>query len=272
MTGRHLDYAGGALVMGIVGIAVAFLLVPLLLVLLMAFDARAFLGPFPPTSFSLQWFERFFSNEFILRGVRTSLELAVLTTIVSTVVGTTAAIAIHQYEFPGKTLVGSLLFSPIVIPAVVIGFAVLLVFALLDVRVAFFRLLAAHVIITVPFVIRAVIASLVGLRASFVEAAMSLGATQRAAFFTITLPLIRPGIVAGTIFAFALSMDDVAASLFLTDQKVVTLPVALVSLMRANFDLTIAAAAVLLIMLTAAIVFVLDRIFGIDRVVGTTVN
>src|SRR5690606_18375615 len=143
---------------------------------------------------------------------------------------------------------------------------------LMDVRVAFLRLLAAHVIITLPFVIRAVMASLAGLRPSLVEAAMSLGATERKAFFTVTLPLVRPGIVAGMIFAFALSMDDVAASLFLTDQKTVTLPVVLVSLMRANFDLTLAAAAVLLVIVTMVIVFVLDRIYGIDRVVGTTLN
>jgi putative spermidine/putrescine transport system permease protein len=267
---RYIDRVGFSLVVTVVGAATVFLLLPLLVVFFMAFDARTFLGPFPPSSFSLQWFERLFSNEFIRNGIKTSLLLAVTTTLISTVIGVTAALAIHRREFNGKALLTAFLFSPIIVPAVVIGFAILLVFTLVDIRVAFLRLLAAHVIITLPFVIRAVMASLAGLRPSLVEAAMSLGATEGKAFFTVTLPLVRPGIVAGMIFAFALSMDDVAASLFLTDQKTVTLPVVLVSLMRANFDLTLAAAAVLLVAVTMVIVFVLDRIYGIDRVVGTT--
>ena len=116
--------------------------------------------------------------------------------------------------------------------------------------------------------VRATLAGLVGIRPSFTEAALSLGANERQAFWKVTFPLARTGIVAGAVFAFAFSFDDVAVSLFLVDPGSVTLPVALVSMMRANFDLTIAAASVLLMGFTVVLIFVLDRVVGLDTVVG----
>ena len=109
----------------------------------------------------------------------------------------------------------------------------------------FSRLLGGHVIVTIPYTIRATLASLVGIRRTMIEAALSLGANERQVFWNITFPLAKTGIVAGAVFAFALSLDDVAVSLFLADPKTYTLPVALISMMRANFDLTIAAASVI---------------------------
>ena len=141
-------------------------------------------------------------------------------------------------------------------------------FSLTGVYDGFWRLLGGHVIITVPYTIRTTIASLVGISPSLTEAALSLGAKERAAFWEITFPLARTGIIAGTIFAFAFSMDDVAVSLFLTDPKNYTLPVALISSMRANFDLTIAAAALFLVAFTVVLILVLDRLVGLDRMIG----
>ncbi len=131
-------------------------------------------------------------------------------------------------------------------PPVVIGFSLLLSLSQAGVINGFVRLLCGHVIITLPYTIRATLASLVGRDPALTEAALVLGATERRRSGASRCRLIRTGIITGAIFAFAVSLDDVAVSTFLTDPTTYTLPVALVSAMRANFDLTIAAAAVML--------------------------
>ena len=157
--------------------------------------------------------------------------------------------------------------SPLVVPGVVLGFGLLLLFSYAGVTNGFTRLLCGHVIITMPYTIRTTLAGLVGIKKSYIEAAVILGATERQAFFDIVLPLARTGIVAGAIFAFAFSLDDVAVSVFLADTGHMTLPVALISLMRASFDMSIAAVAVLVLLFTVVLV-VLDRAVGMDRIIG----
>ena len=194
--------------------------------------------------------------------------LAVTATCVSTAIGTVTAFVIDRYEFRGKEVMTAFFLSPLVVPGVVVGFALLLFLSFVGVFEGFARLLAGHVIITIPYTIRTTLAGLVGIPPSLSEAALSLGATERQAFWDITFPLAKTGIVAGAVFAFAFSMDDVAVSMFLTDPTTYTLPVALISMMRANFDLSIAAAALLLIGVTLALILVLDRVVGLDKVIG----
>ena len=145
-------------------------------------------------------------------------------------------------------------------PPVVTGFALLLFLSEMGLVNGFARLLAGHIIITVPYTIRATLAGLAGIDRSFTEAALVLGATERQAFWDVTFPLARTGIVSGAIFAFAVSMDDVAVSIMLTDAHTYTLPVALISSMRANFDLSIAAASVLLMLVTLALILVARQV------------
>jgi putative spermidine/putrescine transport system permease protein len=265
---RALDDFGSVVAVTTIFLALVFLLLPLLVTALMAFDSRSYLGPLPPPALSVRWFSNFFSQETFISGLRTSLELAALATAISVTVGAAAAIALDRAPFPGRGLLVTLFLSPLVIPPVVIGFSLLLALSQAGVLNGFVRLLCGHVIITLPFTIRATLASLVGRDASLTEAALVLGATERQAFWSVTLPLIRTGIITGAIFAFAVSLDDVAVSTFLTDPTTYTLPVALLSAMRANFDLTIAAAAVMLMALTAILIFILDRAVGFNRLIG----
>ena len=265
---RYADNIGYGLAVFAVVLTVVFLLFPVLISAAMSFDSRSYLGPFPPPELSLQWYERFFTDKYFLRGLKTSLILAVITASVSTTVGVITAVVIDRYQFRGREALAAFFLSPLVVPGVVIGFALLLFFSLLGIFDGFTRLLGGHLIITVPYTIRTTIAGLVGISRSLTEAALSLGANERAAFWQITFPLAKTGIIAGTIFAFAFSMDDVAVSLFLTDPKNYTLPVALISSMRANFDLTIAAAAVFLVGLTLVLMIVLDRLVGLDKIIG----
>jgi putative spermidine/putrescine transport system permease protein len=125
-----------------------------------------------------------------------------------------------------------------------------------------------HVIITIPFTVRATLASLVGIRRSLVEAAISLGAPPWRAFLDVTLPLARTGIVAGALIAFVLSFDEVAVSLFLADAFSQTLPIVLVSEMRANLNLTVAAVATAFAAITLVIVIFLERFIGLDSIIG----
>lgn len=265
---ERTDRVAGGLTRVVIVLAVLFLLLPVVVGIAMSFDARSFLGPFPPKALSLRWYERFFSDPVFMRGLRVSLLLAVLATLVSTVIGVAAAVGLERARFPGREALVAVFLSPLIVPAVVIGFAMLLFYSWLGIGDGFLRLLGGHIVITLPYTLRATLAGLAGIRPSLVEAAMSLGATPRRAFFDVTLPLARTGIFAGAVLAFAFSFDEVAVSLFLADPTSTPLPVALVSMMRANFDLTVAAASTLLVAVTVVLILVLDRLVGIDRIVG----
>jgi putative spermidine/putrescine transport system permease protein len=154
------------------------------------------------------------------------------------------------------------------VPTVVIGFSILGFAAAIGLYDPFTRLVMGHVVITLPFTVRATLASLVGIRRSMVEAAISLGAPPWRAFLDVTLPLARTGIVAGALMAFVLSFDEVAVSLFLSDAFTQTLPIALVAEMRANLNLTVAAVATVFAAIVVFIVLFLEYTVGLDRVVG----
>jgi len=266
--GRWFDKVGKWLVVLVLTGTLIFLVAPICLSVAMSFDERTYLGRFPPPGFSFQWYGQFFSEDYFLSGLATSLKLAVLSALISTAFGVLAALALDRYQFPGKAWLSSLFLSPLIVPQVVMGFALLLFFATLEVSDGFLRLLGGHIIVTIPYTIRATLAGLVGIRRSFVEAAISLGANERQAFWNVTFPLAKTGIIAGTVFALAFSLDDVAVSLFLADPRSYTLPVTLITSMRASFDLTLAAAAVVLIGLTVTLMVLLDRLVGLERIVG----
>ncbi len=265
---RHIDTIGFWVVIFTIAVTLVFLIAPIVVSILMSFDARGYLGRFPPTEFSFYWYERFFSDTYYLTGLRTSIIIAVIAATVSTIAGVSAAIVLDRYDFPGKQAIETVFLSPLVIPAVVIGFALLMFFALLGVFQGYPRLLAGHIIITFPYTVRTTLAGLAGIRRSLTEAAMTLGANEWQSFWDVTFPLARTGMIAGAVFAFAFSMDDVAVSLFLTSPDTYTLPVAMVSMMRTNFDLTIAAASVVLMLLTIGLIVVMDWIIGLERVIG----
>ena len=268
MSARLLDNGFRLLGLVMIGTVICFLLTPIFVTILMAFDSREYLGPLPPPSLSLRWFAQFFSDDYFLRGLATSVELAVISVAVSLSVGVATAVALERTNFAGKDALISFFLSPLLVPPVVVGFALLLFLAHLGLVDGFMRLLCGHIIITAPYTIRATLAGLTGIDKSLTEAALILGATERRAFWDVTFPLARTSIVSGAIFAFAVSMDDVAVSIMLTDAHTYTLPVALISSMRANFDLSIAAASVMLMLVSLGLIVILEKFVGLDRVIG----
>jgi putative spermidine/putrescine transport system permease protein len=270
MTGSRaaLDLLAGAAFRVLIVAAVLFLVVPVIVSIFLSFDDRSFLGPFPPTRFSLRWYRAFLDNPAYLDGLFNSLKIAALSTLISTVAGAAAAYALAEARFPGRDALETLFLSPKFVPTVVVGFSILGFASAIRVFDPFTRLIMGHVIITIPFTVRATLAALVGIRRSMVEAAISLGAPPWRALLDVTLPLARTGIVAGALMAFVLSFDEVAVSLFLADPFTQTLPIALVAEMRANLNLTVAAVSTIFAAATVLVVLFLDRAVGLDRVVG----
>ena len=270
MTGSRaaLDILASAIFRLLLAAAVLFLVVPVIVSVVLSFDDRSFLGPFPPTRFSLRWYRGFLDNPAYLDGLFNSLKIAALSTLISTAAGAAAAYALAEARFPGRDALATLFLSPKFVPTVVVGFSILGFASAIGVFDPFTRLIMGHVIITIPFTVRATLAALVGIRRSVVEAAISLGAPPWRAFLDVTLPLARTGIVAGALMAFVLSFDEVAVSLFLSDPFTQTLPIALVAEMRANLNLTVAAVSTIFAAGTILVVLFLDRAVGLDRVVG----
>jgi len=263
-----VDVTAGAVFRFVFAASVLFLILPVVVSVVLSFDDRQFLGPFPPRQFSLRWYRSFLDNPAYLDGLIVSLKLAVLSTVISTLAGACAAYVLSVSRWPGRDTVEMLFLSPKFVPTVVIGFSILGFASAIQVFDPFTRLIMGHVVITIPFTVRATLASLVGIRRSLVEAAISLGAPPWRAFLDVTLPLARTGIVAGALMAFVLSFDEVAVSLFLSDAFTQTLPIALVAEMRANLNLTVAAVSTVFAAVTILIVFFLDRAIGLDRVIG----
>ncbi|MER9586551.1 ABC transporter permease subunit [Mesorhizobium sp. M0276] len=265
---RNADAGLGVLLKAVIAVTAVFLLLPVVMTVIMSFDSRDYLGQFPPPNLSTKWFTKFAHNGYLWSGLHTSLLLATAATAAATTIGALAALAISRMSAQWRDSVTTAFLSPLVLPGVIIGFALLMAFSAVNVLPTFLKMLAGHLIITIPFTIRMTLIGLTGISATLREAALSLGAHERQAFFTVTLPLAKNSIAAGAIFAFAFSMDDLTISLFLSDFNTYPLPVALVGLMRSNFDLTLAAAAVFLMGLTVVILIVLDRMFGLERVIG----
>ena len=266
------DALGTGVYAALLLVAAVFLVLPMIVAIVLSVDARSFIGPFPPTEFSLRWYEEFLTDSYYHAGLYTSLVVSGIATLVSTVLGTLAAIAIDRGRFRGRETLQAVFLSPLVIPTVVTGFGVLIFASRIGILDAMPRLVMGHILITFPYVLRTVLAVLSGVPRSYTEAALSLGARPWTATLWVTLPLARSGIVAGGIFAFVMSFDEVAVSLFLSDAFTYTLPVALLTQMRANLNLTVAAVSVIFLAVTVLLILALDRLAGIDTLAGRGVH
>jgi putative spermidine/putrescine transport system permease protein len=173
-----------------------------------------------------------------------------------------ASLALVRYRFRGQEMIKPFFLAPMVIPRVVLGIATLVFLSRTFLIGNFWGLLAAHVVVTLPYVIRTVSATLVGFDMALEQAALSLGARPLKAFTTITLPIIRPGLIAGAIFAFVVSFDELVMTLFLTGPGLTTLPVQIYNYIEYTSDPTIAAISVILIVFTAVVVLITERIVG----------
>lgn len=229
-----------------------FMFLPVMVVVLLSFNASQF-GSFPMTGLSFRWFQALLDNEAILRAFRTSLLLGALTALISTTLGVLASLALVRYRLPGANAISTLLIAPILVPEVVLAVALLLFLNALNINKSFALLLMGHVIFTLPFVILVVQARLIGIRRDVEEAARSLGANAVQTFFAITLPLLLPAVLAGALFAFTISFDDITGTLFWKPGGVETVPTQIFAMLRNSISPEINALGTVMILLTVGL-------------------
>jgi putative spermidine/putrescine transport system permease protein len=229
-----------------------WLLAPMLVVIPMSLTDRQSLS-FPPSGWSLEWYERFFTEEQWHGALLSSLQIALLVTVLATVLGTAAAFALVRGRFPGKAAVNALLLAPLVVPVVIVAIAVFGVYLRWRLSGTVRGFVMAHTALALPFVIITVSASLRGFDRRLELAAANLGASPWATFRKVTLPLILPGVLSGALFAFITSFDEVVVALFLQSPDVRTLPVQMFTSVTREVDPTIAAASTMILVLTTAL-------------------
>lgn len=245
---------------------VLFLQIPVIVVVLASFSETSYLT-IPPQGWTLKWFGVVLTDSAYLSAIRNSLVLAVGSTLISLALGVAASYALFRKMLPGSEALTSLLMSPLIIPSVVIGVALLQYFTLVGLRGGFLVLLIAHVVITVPYIVRSALASLSGIDLSVEEAARVLGANGFTTFRLVTLPLIKPGLVAGALFSFVTSMENVPVTIFLAGPRQTTLPILIFTSVEMGVDPSVAAVSTLLIIATVAALFVAERWTGFHRFV-----
>jgi len=241
-----------------------FLCGPLLIIITTAFDSGNIMS-FPPKGFSLQWFSNAFHSRTFMTTLGISLKVAVIATLIAMVIGIPAAYALSRNNYRGKAALQSIFLSPIIVPGVVLGFAFFRFLTLKLQLDVFTSLLIGHVIIVIPYIIRVVGSSLDNLDFSIEDAAISLGATKLKAFFLVILPNVTSGVIAAFMLSFINSFNNVPVSLFLTGPGVSTLPISMMSYVEYNYDPTISALSVILMVMTVLIMFVVEKTLGISN-------
>ena len=247
-----------------VALVLAFLMLPVAVVVLASFSTSSYLT-IPPQGVTLRWYGRVLDDRDYLQAIWISLSLGAVATLGALLVGTATSYALVRRAVPGRALVSSLVMSPLIFPGVVIGVASLQFYAALGLSGSFIGLALAHVVITVPYVVRTTLASLQGLEAELEDAACTLGATRLDAFRLVTLPLLRPGLAAGGLFAFITSFDNVPVSIFLTGVGSTTLPVKIFTAIEFGVDPSVAAISSLLILATGITLVLAERWIGLHR-------
>jgi putative spermidine/putrescine transport system permease protein len=236
----------------LVSLILAFLALPIVVVTVVSFSSAAYLT-FPPPAFGLRWYNAYFASGDWLRSSWLSIWVAAAVVVLSTLLGTLAALGIARLPKPLRIVASALILSPLIVPGIVVAIGIYYAFARYGLVGTPAGLILAHTCLAVPFVVTSVTASLSGIDPRLEQAALSLGATPIGTFFQVTLPLIRPGVLAGALFAFITSFDELVVALFISGSGAVTLPRRMWDDLQYQIDPTIAAVSTLTIVLTVAL-------------------
>ena len=243
-------------------LALAFMALPLAVIVGASLTETSFLA-FPPQGLTLKWYGVMLADPSYVSSFATSTLLAACATMIAVVLVVPAALAIARYSFQGKAFISSLLLSPLVLPHIVLGAALLQFGSGIGLTRSFLALLVGHTVIVTPFVLRSTLAMLSPSQRALEEASLDLGAGPITTFFLIVLPQIRPGLVAGSIFAFISSWINVELSIFNTNAELSTIPVKLFNYVQYTVDPTIAAVSSLTIILAGLAIGTLELTLGL---------
>lgn len=234
------------------GLVFLYLVFPILIVIPLSFSSGTYLS-FPPPGFGLQWYRNFFGRSDWLDAAYLSIWIGGAVMCLATMLGAPAAIALVRSRFPGKNLLVGFIVSPLIAPVIVLAIGIYFFYARLGLVGNPFGLVIAHTCLAVPFVVINVSAALQGFDERLEQAAMNLGATPWRTFWQVTFPIIRPGVLAGALFAFISSFDELVVALFVSGSTAVTLPRKMWESIRFEIDPTIAAVSTILVVLTGLV-------------------
>lgn len=260
MSARWNRLAGGLLMAA----TAVFMLAPLVVVVLVSFSPSSVFN-LPEGQWSLRWYRAMLAKEGLADTVLLSAAVAAGATLAALVLGTLCAIAIEQGRFRGREALLAFLVSPLMMPGLVIGVALLQAFRAVGLANVFWSLLIGHVVITLPYVTRTVHASLALFDTRLLEAAQTLGLSRPRALLQVMVPALAPAFLTSGLFAFLASMDNYPISIFLTDARSKTLPIEILHYLEESPDPTIAAISACLILLAAVVLFIAERLVGLRR-------
>lgn len=244
--------------------SVVFLFAPIVIIIPVSFSASAVFS-FPPDGFSLQWYEKAHGIPAFYQALLLSAQIAALSTLIALVLGTLCAIAVVRRAVPGGEAIATFMVSPLMLPGLVLGIAFLQASRQIGLYDTWATLLLAHIVVTMPFVMRTVLASLSLFDFTMIDAARTLGCSWPRALWRVLVPNILPGFMSGALFAFIASFDNYPVSIFLTDVRTKTLPIQLLNQLEMSPDPTLAAVSTLLIVLTVVVLVLCDRLVGLRR-------
>ena len=243
------------------GLTLLFLLLPILVIIPLSFNQGSMLL-YPIQSFSLHWYDTLFHSDDWIRATKNSFIVAPAATAIATILGTLAASGLHRTRFHGKGILMAILISPMIVPLVVTGLGIYLFLSPFGLANSYTGLILAHATLGAPFVVTTVSATLQGFDPNLTRASYSLGANPFWTFTRITLPIIAPGIIAGALFAFTASFDEIVVTLFLAGPTQTTLPRQMFTGLRENISPVIAAVATILILFSTSLLLVLEWLRG----------
>jgi putative spermidine/putrescine transport system permease protein len=248
-------------------ITIIYILIPLIVVIPASFTSANF-PSFPPEGFSVQWYTKLLERPEFIGAIGNSVKFALLAAFFSVLFGTLGALAIAKYEIPGKSYITSLLTSPLTVPQLVLGIALLIYFTPMMLAGTSTGFLIAHIIICIPYVIRLVLTGLSGFDYNLERAGAILGANPLVVFWKITLPLIRPAIISGGLFAFLTSFDNVTVSLFMVSPEMRTLPIEIFSQMQDAYNPIVASVSSVVILISVVLIIIIEKMQGVGKIFG----
>ncbi|MBR1125922.1 ABC transporter permease [Bradyrhizobium lablabi] len=260
---RRPDYLAWGLGIWVVAF-MTFLLFPIAAVVVVSFSSATYIA-FPMPGLSLRWYARIFEYRPFIDSLIVSLQIAIGSAALGILFGVPAALWVARSKTSAAALIGNLLLAPISVPAIVLGFSLLYLLSAIGVGISFAALLISHTVVAIPYISRTVLAVYRALPPDFEEAASVLGATRWQTLYHTTLPLVRPGIFAGSLFAVLISLDNLPLSFFFGTAQSNTLPVVMLSYMQSQFDPSIAAISTVQMLIAVTALLVLNATYGIDR-------
>jgi spermidine/putrescine transport system permease protein len=240
-----------------------FLYAPVLVVVVLSFTPNQ-IPAFPMPGVSLKWYHQLLQDDGIISALVTSIQTGILAAVGSGIIGTLAAFGLIRSDFETRWLdsrtLNTLFLTPIVVPWIVTGIAVLILYNLLQIEGTYLSLVIGHILISLPFVVVVVSSQLYGFDRDIEEAAKTLGASELRTFYEVTLPLIAPGVIAGMMFAFTISFDNFTQTFFWTSPTMQTLPIVVFSKIRFGIDPTVNAVGTVIVGFSLSIAFIAEKL------------